>query len=80
MKNYRFIAHTGTTSPVSDDTMVVYRTTSKATPISHVHCPVKASTINWSDEEMYMGRIKEWALDFSSHVVDETAIVFNGSK
>ena len=80
MKNYRFIKHTGITSPVSDDTMVVYRTTSRNTPISHVHLPVRAGDINWTEEELYMGRILEWALDVPKYIRDETQFVFNGSK
>jgi len=80
MKNYRFIKHVGTTSPVANDTLVVYRTTSTATPTSHVHLPIKASLINWGNDELYMGRIKEWALDIPMFFEDETVILFDGSK
>ena len=80
MKDYKFHKHTGISSPVSDDTMVVYRTTSTATPKSHIHLPVKAKDLNWSDDELYMGRILEWALDFQKYYVEETQISFNGSK
>ena len=80
MKDYKFHKHTGISSPVSDDTMVVYRTTSRATPISHIHLPVKAKIINWGDDELYMGRILEWALDIPKYFEEETQILFNGSK
>ena len=61
MKRYKFVEHNGTTCPVDPETMVVYRTTSTATPISHIHHPVKARELNWSDEDQYMGSILEYA-------------------
>lgn len=61
MRNYNFIKHTGTISPVAEDVLVVYRTTSTATPISHVHHAVPAGDVNWTDDEMYMGRVLEYA-------------------
>jgi hypothetical protein len=80
MKNYKFNKHTGTTSPVSDDIMVVYRTTSRNTPESHIHHPICAGDINWGEEELYMGEILEWALDFPKHTTEETQFAFHGSK
>lgn len=61
MKRYKFVEHRGKTCPVDPETMVVYRTTSTATPVSHIHMPVKAGMLNWDDEEQYMGSILEYA-------------------
>lgn len=64
MRNLKFIEHTGNTLPkdLSVDTMIVYRTTSTATPISHVHHPRRAGDLNWDDSEQYMGSILEYSL------------------
>ena len=61
MRKYKFVEHTTNTCPVDPETMVVYRTTSTATPVSHIHHPVKAGELNWSDEEQYMGSILDYA-------------------
>lgn len=61
MQNYKFVQHTNGIQPVSSDTMVVYRTTSTATPVSHIHHPIEAGKVNWSDEDQYMGAILEYA-------------------
>ena len=61
MRKYKFVEHTSNTCPVDPETMVVYRTTSTATPVSHIHHPIKAGELNWSDEDQYMGSILEYA-------------------
>lgn len=64
MRNLKFIEHTGTAMPkeLSVDTMVVYRTTSTATPVSHVHLPRRAGDLNWDDDEQYVGSILDYSL------------------
>jgi len=63
MQNYKFVEHEGNRIPVGLelDAVVVYRTTSVATPISHIHHPIEAGKLNWSDEDQYMGSILEYA-------------------
>ena len=73
MKRYKFVEHSGTTCPVDPETMVVYRTTSVATPVSHIHHPVKAGELNWDENEQYMGSILDYAIakvikPFKTHV------------
>ena len=64
MRNLKFIEHTGNAMPkeLSMDTMIVYRTTSTATPVSHVHMPRRAGDLNWDDDEQYIGSILEYSL------------------
>lgn len=62
MNNLNFIEHTGSTIPVDPETIVVYRTTSIPTPVSHIHHPIKAGKLTWSDEDQYMGSILEYAV------------------
>jgi hypothetical protein len=61
MQHYNFIEHTTNILPIHPETMVVYRTTSTATPVSHIHHPIEAGKLNWSDEDQYMGSILEYA-------------------
>jgi hypothetical protein len=61
MQNYKFVEHTGNNIPVLPETLVVYRTTSVNTPVSHIHHPIEAGKLNWSDEDQYMGAILEYA-------------------
>lgn len=60
----KFIKHTTDTMPknLTGDTLIVYRTSSTATKISHVHLPIAAKFITWSDEEQCMGAILEYAV------------------
>lgn len=64
MRNLKFIEHNGNTLPkgLSEDTMIVYRTTSIATPVSHVHLPRRAGDLTWDDSDQYMGSILEYSL------------------
>lgn len=64
MRNLKFVAHTTNKMPkeLAYDTLVVYRTTSTATALSHVHHPMKAGLINWDSEDQYMGTIRDYAL------------------
>jgi hypothetical protein len=64
MRNLNFIEHTTNTMPrdLAEDTLIVYRTTSTATPESHVHAPIAAGLVNWNDSEQYMGSILEYAV------------------
>lgn len=61
MRKYLFIKHSGITCPIDGNTLVVYKTSSTATPESHIHHPIKADRLNWSEEDLYMGRILEYA-------------------
>jgi hypothetical protein len=78
MKNYKFTEHTGNIIPaeLSPSTRVVYRTTSIATPVSHIHHPVMAGLLNWSDEDQYMGSVLEYAryVPKVKYFIDETII------
>lgn len=62
MKN--FTEHTTNTMPkdLTEDTLVVYKTTSVSTPVSHVHHPKRAGDLNWNDSDQYMGAILEYAV------------------
>lgn len=64
MRNLNFVEHKGNTRPkdLAEDTLVVYKTTSTATPESHVHMPMKAGLLNWDNTEQYMGAILEYAM------------------
>ena len=64
-----FIKHTGSVQPVSDDSLVSYRTITDDGVISHVHLPVKASALNWSSEGLSFGRIYDFKI---AGVVKET--------
>ena len=77
MKNYKFVEHRGTTCPVDPETMVLYRTTSIPTPVSHIHMPVKAGLLNWDDAEQYMGSILEYAryVPKTKYIEEEGALV-----
>lgn len=68
MRNLNFVEHNTNTMPrdLAEDTLIVYRTTSTATPISHIHLPIAAGLVNWSDEDQYMGAVLEYALYDSS--------------
>jgi hypothetical protein len=61
MQNYKFVEHTTNILPLLPETLVVYRTTSVNTPVSHIHHPIEAGKLNWSDEDQYMGSILEYA-------------------
>jgi hypothetical protein len=61
MRKYLFMKHTGTDCPIDGETLIVYKTSSTATPESHIHHPIKAKLLNWTEEELYMGRISEYA-------------------
>ena len=64
MRNLNFVEHKGGSMPkeLSKDTLVVYRTTSVPTAVSHVHMPMKAGLLNWDNSEQYMGDILDYAL------------------
>ena len=75
MKKYKFVEHRGTTCPVDPETMIVYRTTSIATPISHIHHPIKAGLLNWNDEEQYMGSILDYARCKTKYIPEEGELI-----
>lgn len=58
----QFIKHIGSVQPISDDSLVSYRTISDEGIISHVHLPVKASDLNWSSEGLSFGRIYDFKI------------------
>lgn len=58
---YNFIKHTADVQPISDDAVVVYRTISNDETISHVHMPIRAAELNWTNEPD-LGRIYEYAI------------------
>lgn len=68
--NLNFIEHIGNECPVYSGSYVVYRTTSKLKPLSHIHVPMMASELSWGDttkisgvvRPMYMGRIKDYVV------------------
>lgn len=61
MSRFNFIQHAGDLCPVRPEALVVYRTTSKDTPVSHVHGAVMAKELVWSFRPS-MGRILEYAV------------------
>lgn len=56
-----FVTHVGERCPLPPDTIVVYRTTSKHSLVSHIHGHVKAGALNWSKRPA-MGRILDYAV------------------
>ena len=58
---YNFIKHTADVQPISDDAVVVYRTISNDETISHVHMPIRAAELNWTNEPD-LGKIYEYAI------------------
>ncbi|MBT6472509.1 MAG: hypothetical protein HOK52_14760 [Candidatus Marinimicrobia bacterium] len=60
--------HTGTTCPVAPETIVVYRTTSSETPLSHIHHPIQAGLLTWNHSDQFMGGILEYALEPTKHL------------
>lgn len=60
-KNLKFHPHTSSKSPVSGETVVVYRTTSPENARSHIHFPIKAKHVIWSNVP-HLGRILEYAI------------------
>lgn len=83
MKNYKFVEHTSNICPVYPETMVVYRTTSAATPVSHIHHPMRAGDLIWDDSDQHIGSILEYARHIPKvkHIVDENCIdTFDGYR
>ena len=83
MQNYKFVEHTTNILPVKPETLVVYRTTSVNTPVSHIHHPIEAGKLNWSDKDQYMGSILEYAryAPTVKYVEDEcTLSIFNAHR
>tara|TARA_B110000503_G_C7163142_1_gene420606 strand:- start:3152 stop:3358 length:207 start_codon:yes stop_codon:yes gene_type:complete len=67
MKDLNFVRHytpfiSNTICPVDEDAMVVYRTTSSETPLSHIHHPIKAGLLNWNSVEQHIGVIFDYAV------------------
>lgn len=61
MSRFNFVRHSGDLCPVRPEALVVYRTTSKLTPVSHVHAAVMAKELVWSFRPS-MGRILDYAV------------------
>jgi len=83
MQNYNFVSHTTNVIPVKPETLVVYRTSSTATPVSHIHHPIEAGKLNWSDKDQYMGSILEYAryIPREKYVEDEDTLnIFNAHR
>lgn len=57
--NIQLIKHIGEQCPVPPDAMVMYRTTSIITPLSHIHMPMKAIDLDWTKRPS-VGRILEY--------------------
>lgn len=57
-----FIKHTSSVQPVSDNSLVSYRTITDDGVISHIHLPVKASALNWSSEGLSFGKIHDFKI------------------
>lgn len=60
-KKLNFVRHTGETCPVSEMSWVVYTTTSPENRHSHVHVPMLAGDLIWTNGP-HMGRIFEYAV------------------
>lgn len=54
-----FIKHVGNVMPVPMLTRVAYRTTNEKVRVSHVHMPIFAGDVNWSDKPS-IGRIFDY--------------------
>lgn len=53
------IKHVGEQCPVPPDSLVIYRTYSRDTPISHIHMPMRAADLTWTKRPI-MGKILEY--------------------
>lgn len=86
-----FIKHTSSVQPVSDDSLVSYRTITDEGVISHIHLPVRASALNWSSEGLSFGKIHDFKIvgvvktkssldhisDFDRHVEEGLPLITN---
>lgn len=57
----QLIKHIGEKCPVPPDALIIYRTTSRDTPTSHIHLPMKAIDLDWTNRPK-IGRILEYRI------------------
>lgn len=59
MKNYKPTPHNGILPPVIMRKIVVYRTVDDKGSPSHIHAPIRAEHLDWSNRPS-IGRIKDY--------------------